>query len=75
MADYKAVSMNLMHEDIKITDEVYAPILSDEVQQRIANLDSRSSKTTDDELENLIGRFTNADLSRVMMVVARRLAE
>ncbi len=28
MADYKAVSMNLMHEDIKITDEIYAPILS-----------------------------------------------
>ncbi len=75
MADYKAVSMNLMHEDIKITDEVYAPILSDEVQQRIANLDPQPSKTTDDELENLIGRFTNADLSKVMMIVARRLAE
>lgn len=33
-ADNKAVSMNLMHEDIKITDEIYAPILSHEVQLR-----------------------------------------
>jgi integrase len=28
MADYKAVSMNLMHHDIKITDSIYAPILN-----------------------------------------------
>jgi hypothetical protein len=38
MADYKAVSMNLMHHDIKITDSIYAPILSEEVKERIAGL-------------------------------------
>jgi hypothetical protein len=37
-ADYKAVSMNLMHADIKITDSIYAPILSNEVQHRISRL-------------------------------------
>jgi integrase len=38
MADYKAISMNLMHHDIEITDSLYAPILSDEVKERIAGL-------------------------------------
>jgi integrase len=36
MADHKALSMNLMHQDIKITDQIYAPILSEEVCRRIA---------------------------------------
>ena len=43
MADYKAVSMNLMHEDIRVTDGIYAPLAGNEVQQRIAGLTSRSS--------------------------------
>ena len=30
--------MNLMHEDTKITDEIYAPILSNEVELRIGRL-------------------------------------
>jgi hypothetical protein len=38
MADYKAVSMNLMHGDIRITDGIYAPLLGSEVQSRITNL-------------------------------------
>lgn len=38
MADYKAVSMNLMHADIRITNSIYAPLQGSEVQQRIANL-------------------------------------
>ena len=38
MADYKAVSMNLMHEDIRVTDGIYAPLAGHEVQDRIARL-------------------------------------
>ena len=33
MADYKAISMNLMHADIHVTDGIYAPLTSDEVKQ------------------------------------------
>jgi integrase len=36
MADYKAVSSNLMHADITITDEIYAPLLARAVKERIA---------------------------------------
>lgn len=38
MADYKAVSMNLMHSDIRVTDGIYAPLAGREVKQRIHGL-------------------------------------
>lgn len=38
MADYKAVSMNLMHSDIRVTDGIYAPLAGSEVRDRIRGL-------------------------------------
>ena len=38
MAVNKAVSMNLMHEDIMIAEDIYAPIMSNEVQLRFSRL-------------------------------------
>jgi integrase len=75
MADYKAVSMNLMHHDIEITDSIYAPIISDEVKERIAGLSSNPSSLPDSELDGMISGLSNADLSKVMMIIAKRLAE
>jgi integrase len=43
MADYKAVSMNLMHNDIRVTDGIYAPLARDEVKARIAELTGASA--------------------------------
>ena len=43
MADYKAVSMNLMHDDIRVTDGIYAPLTTNEVQQRITGLTGGST--------------------------------
>ena len=37
MDDYKAVSMNLMHSDIGITDSVYAVLSDQAMQERIAH--------------------------------------
>jgi integrase len=74
MADYKAVSMNLMHNDIKITDSVYAPILSEEVKDRIAKLTSGLDSVPDTEFDDLLGQLSNADLSKVLRVVASRLS-
>jgi hypothetical protein len=45
MADYKAVSMNLMHADISITDGIYAPLAGGEVQRRIAGLTGGCEET------------------------------
>lgn len=74
MADYKAVSMNLMHNDIKITDSIYAPILSEEVKDRIAKLTTDQESVPDTEIDGLLGQLSNADLSKVLRIVASRLS-
>jgi site-specific recombinase XerD len=74
MADYKAVSMNLMHSDIKITDSIYAPILSEEVKGRIARLTSDEDSMPGTEFDDLLGQLSNANLSKVLRVVASRLS-
>jgi integrase len=73
MADYKAVAMNLMHEDIKITDEIYAPIMSNEVQLRISRLADSKPDQVENSLESLVRSLSNNDLSAVMRIVAERL--
>jgi len=73
IADYKAVSMNLMHEDIKITDEIYAPIMSNEVQLRISRLSDSKLDQVENNLESLVRSLSNNDLSAVMRIIADRL--
>jgi integrase len=75
MPDYKGVSINLMHHDLQITVSIYAPMLSNDVQKRIANLASQPVNHPDDDLRAMVSRLLNADLSKVMLIVAERLAE
>jgi len=74
MADYKAVSMNLMHHDIKITDSIYAPILSEEVKERIDGLGAIPSSLPETEFDGLLNQLSNGDLSKVLRIVASRLS-
>ncbi|HEX9090995.1 MAG TPA: site-specific integrase [Anaerolineales bacterium] len=74
MADYKAISMNLMHNDIKITDSIYAPILSEEVKERIAGLTASPPSVPETELDGVLDRLSNTDLSKVLRIVASRLS-
>lgn len=74
MADYKAVSMNLMHDSIEITDSTYAPMLSSDVQERISNLTTKSANMPDgDELEAYLGKLGKQDLRRAMVFLAEKL--
>ncbi len=70
MADYKAVSMNLMHEDIRVTDGIYAPLAGNEVQQRITalNLSSAAPLTVDRDLATFIGSLTKGQLSAALFM-------
>ena len=76
MADYKAVSMNLMHEDIRVTDGIYAPLVSDEVRQRVAGLTSQTGTRpqADGDLADFIRGLPDAQLSQALVVIAERLA-
>jgi len=77
MADYKAVSMNLMHEDIRITDGIYAPLAGDEVKQRIAGLTGapKTSLPADADLEQFLRSLSNAQLQQALMIAAERLVQ
>ena len=77
MADYKAVSMNLMHEDIRITDGIYAPLASDEVKQRIIGLTGgpKTSLPVDADLDQFLRSLSNAQLQQALIIAAERLVQ
>jgi integrase len=73
MADYKAVSMNLMHDSIEITDSTYAPMLTSDVQERIAGLAGRATARPDGELEAYLGSLGKESLGRALVIIADKL--
>lgn len=75
MADYKAVSMNLMHDSIEITDSTYAPMLSSDVQERIAGLSGKATSTPDNELESYLNYLTKDNLKHALVFIAGRLTQ
>ena len=74
MADYKAVSMNLMHEDIKITDQIYAPLRTSEVKDRIANLGSSSDTFSANGFPLDINGLNNTQIVQMINLLAQRLS-
>jgi integrase len=74
MADYKAVSMNLMHANLQVTDGIYAPLLNTEVKRRIAALNRPARRQPDDPLEQIIHQLSNPDLAKALLIIADRLA-
>jgi integrase len=82
MADYKAVSMNLMHDSIEITDSTYAPMLSSDVQERIVGLSKKNDSTQDqyashagDELESYLTSLNQDKLKQALLLIAGRFAQ
>jgi integrase len=75
MADYKAVSMNLMHEDIRTTDGIYAPLVSDEVKTRIAGLTSSTASISENQLESYLLNLSNDELAIALKIASDRLAK
>ena len=73
MADYKAVSMNLMHEDIRTTDGIYACLVTDEVKTRIAGLQPSEGKKSGNQMEVYLRKLSNDDLALAMRIASERL--
>ncbi|MBI5304881.1 MAG: tyrosine-type recombinase/integrase [Chloroflexi bacterium] len=74
MADYKAVSMNLMHSDIRVTDGIYAPLARDEVKERIIGQTSTQVQLAVDEKNTqIINRLSDVELSELLVEAAQRL--
>ena len=82
MADYKAVSMNLMHDSIEITDRTYAPMLSSDVQKRISGLTNNDlsdspfeSSSRNPEFENMLNQLDKENLGRALFYIAGKLTQ
>ena len=77
MANYKAVSMNLMHEDIRTTDGIYARLVSDEVKSRIASLTHQNATPLqiDDQLENFFSTLSDDELAKALKIASDRLSK
>jgi hypothetical protein len=57
LVDFKAVSLNLMHSDTKITDNVYGMLSDVDVQGRISRLGDASALGTPSSKAELLARF------------------
>jgi len=73
LADYKAVSQNLMHENIQITDSIYADLVGSEVKTRVTGLGSSHNPVTTRPAFNTTGQL-DPDLAQALQVLAKRLA-
>lgn len=54
IADYKAVSMNVMHSSMEITDAFYSNLNDSEIQNRISGLTKKDRLSDDTEIDRLI---------------------
>jgi hypothetical protein len=58
VADFKAVSMNVMHASMEITDQFYSNLNDGEVQKRISSLGIEEKKINpDNEMMALLNDF------------------
>lgn len=75
MADYKAVSMNLMHDSIEITDSIYAPMLSSDVKERITNLSHEKESLPGKELESYLNQLSRDGMKQALIYLAGQLTK
>ncbi len=57
MADFKAISMNLMHANMSITDGIYAILTEQDISERIASLAEKDNSP--DELAKLLRQLAS----------------
>lgn len=71
MADYKAISQNLMHGSIQVTDSIYAWLNDSQVKDRIASLSHTASERQEpqNEMEAYISKLTKTELKQALQQV------
>lgn len=72
LADYKAVSQNLMHENIQITDGIYADLVGNEVKSRVTGLGPSPASSL--ALLPDVDKLHDPELIHALTVLAERLA-
>jgi hypothetical protein len=75
MANYKALSENMMHADIRTMDDIYDVLSSEENRKRIAGLFSNPVGVPQGVLSARIESLSTEKLSEVLIEIAKRLAK
>jgi site-specific recombinase XerC len=76
MADYKAISQNLMHGNIKVTDSIYAWLNDNEVKKRIAGLSKTNRPAIpDSQFINYLRNLSKTELKQTVIHCAHLLAD
>ena len=76
MAQFKAVSQNLMHEDIKVTDSIYAWLNEEEIQTQLMSLDFKSTNYSkfETELKTFFQGLSKEGMQEAITLAAKMLA-
>jgi integrase len=62
MAEFKAISQNVMHASTIITDQVYGKLIANDVQNIIGNLGKKRSIDLGDQIGELLALLKQASL-------------
>lgn len=73
MAEYQALSRNLMHKNIKITDEIYAGINLQERKQLLSKLSFDFTKKSESEINLLLKNMGKIELLKIISGAVEKL--
>jgi hypothetical protein len=74
MAEYHALSRNMMHSNIAITDQIYVHVDEKERGQILSRLHQNAVGEFDNEFSVFIQKFGKEDLTNGITILAQRLA-
>lgn len=66
--------MNLMHEDIRVTDSIYARLITEEVKMRISGLASQISTAIDNPVNSYLRNLSDHELAVAVQIASERLS-
>jgi integrase len=73
MADYHAISRNLMHESIETTDKIYAGLNHDDLKARITGLSKIVANMPDDDLRQFLAKLDENDTKKAIHICMEML--
>jgi len=74
MAEYHALSRNMMHSNIAITDQIYVHVDEKERGEILYRLHHNTVGESDNEFSAFIEKFGKEDLTNGITILAQRLA-
>jgi integrase len=74
MADYKALSLNLMHESLEVTDGIYVHLKLEELRNRITKLAAQPIGMPDGELQKFLLGVSRQNIPSAIKILVDRMS-